>query len=133
MSVAVSGKRRPAAASSVRESDDATPGSVHLLRCVNTNVHSHTPHINAHTHTSPVSVDHSSTVLFLNKDATRLPSGLNATESTGSRRWSGVDTSTPVSVDHSLTVLSPDADATSLLSGLNATDVTPAVCPCSVD
>eukprot|EP00295_Goniomonas_pacifica_P005734 CAMPEP_0175834526 /NCGR_PEP_ID=MMETSP0107_2-20121207/16103_1 /TAXON_ID=195067 ORGANISM="Goniomonas pacifica, Strain CCMP1869" /NCGR_SAMPLE_ID=MMETSP0107_2 /ASSEMBLY_ACC=CAM_ASM_000203 /LENGTH=160 /DNA_ID=CAMNT_0017147753 /DNA_START=276 /DNA_END=755 /DNA_ORIENTATION=+ len=82
---------------------------------------------------TPLSVDHSLTVLSFDVDARSLPLGLNTIHSTGPlwpwRVDSPTHTSTLVSADQSLIVL-PDADARSLPSGLKATELTR---PCSVD
>ena len=78
----------------------------------------------------PVSASHSRTVLSSLPEASRCPSGLNATLFTASV-WpvSGSPMGWPVSASHSRTVLSSLPEASRCPSGLNATLYTVSVWP----
>jgi hypothetical protein len=81
---------------------------------------------------SPVAAFHSLTVRSCDADASRWPSGENATAVT-LRLWpSSVWLCSPVAAFHSLTVRSCDADASRRPSGENATAVTQLPWPSSV-
>src|SRR5205814_7781046 len=73
---------------------------------------------------APVSASQSMTVRSYDPDASRLPSGENATDQTGSESPFNVLFSAPVSASQSMTVRSDDPDASRLPSGENATDRT---------
>ena len=83
----------------------------------------------------PVSPSHTFTVSSPLADASRLPSGLNATPDAERHApdhvgmpLEGADF-LPVAASHSFTVSSQLAEARRLPSGLNATPVTTSVCP----
>src|SRR4051812_47175423 len=72
---------------------------------------------------------HTLIVLSMLPEASVLPSGLYATETTGSECPVSVASSLPVCTSHSLIVLSKLPEASVVQSGLNATDNTESVCP----
>src|SRR5437660_4209441 len=64
--------------------------------------------------------------------ATRLPSGLKATDQTTPRWWRGGSTSCPVVASQTRTILSSPPEAIRLPSGENATLWTRSSCPLNV-
>ena len=80
----------------------------------------------------PVSASHNRIVLSALAEASRCPSGLNATPYTGPVcPVSGAPIGWPVSASHTRTVASKLAEASRCPSGLNATLLTRPVCPVS--
>ena len=81
---------------------------------------------------SPVETSHNLTVSSAAPEASFVPSGENAIDSTLSLCPVSVFMFFPVKISHSLTVLSIDPEASFLPSGENATDLVNSVCPVSV-